>query len=145
MLCIIQEKTKSVSRIPHSWLPICLHTFYFFFILELEIGIVQRPFIRLHVPNYLNYGGIGAVIGHEIIHGFDNKGLQFDKSGEIADWWSKESKAEFNNRAQCLVEQYGNFSYPDLNLKVNIIILYIFQCRASFISFPTDEWQPNAW
>ena len=58
----------------------------------------------------MNYGGIGSAIGHEIIHGFDDAGSQFDKNGNAVNWWDPATKLKFDKRAQCLLNQYKNFS-----------------------------------
>ncbi|XP_022109951.1 endothelin-converting enzyme homolog isoform X2 [Acanthaster planci] len=76
-------------------------------------GILQPPFYHPDLPRYSNFGGIGAVLGHEITHGFDNTGRQFDKNGNIADWWSLSSVIGFQDAAQCLVDQYSNFVMPE--------------------------------
>jgi predicted metalloendopeptidase len=70
-------------------------------------GILQPPFYHHFFPNSLNYGGIGVVIGHEITHGFDDKGRLFDKDGNLHQWWHPKAIAEFHKRAQCLI---GKFS-----------------------------------
>ena len=64
-------------------------------------GILQPPFYHKHFPKSLNYGGIGVVIGHEIIHGFDDKGRQFDHAGNINQWWDHESSERFHNKVVC--------------------------------------------
>ena len=69
-------------------------------------GILQPPFYHKHFPKSLNYGGIGVVIGHEITHGFDDKGRQFDHIGNINQGWDHESSERFHNRAQCIIDQY---------------------------------------
>jgi predicted metalloendopeptidase len=66
-------------------------------------GILQPPFYHRYFPRSLNYGGIGVVIGHEITHGFDDKGRLFDKDGNLHRWWHDEAIEEFNHRAQCLI------------------------------------------
>ncbi|CAF4364736.1 unnamed protein product, partial [Rotaria sordida] len=68
---------------------------------------------------YLNYGGIGTIIGHEITHGFDDTGRQFDKDGNRISWWTNETIEKFNNRKQCFIEQYSNFSVPEINMNSN--------------------------
>src|SRR5699024_6809855 len=55
----------------------------------------------------MNIAAIGAVIGHEITHGFDDQGQQFDKSGNLVDWWTDETKKRFTEGAQCFIKQYG--------------------------------------
>jgi neprilysin len=66
----------------------------------------------------MNYGAIGFVIGHEITHGFDDQGRQFDKEGNLVDWWKASTKDQYLKRAQCIIDQYGNFSVPEVGLKV---------------------------
>jgi putative endopeptidase len=71
-------------------------------------GILQPPFFYLDGDKAINYGAIGAVIGHEMTHGFDDQGRQYDKDGNLNSWWTKEDEEKFNNRADILVEQYNN-------------------------------------
>jgi predicted metalloendopeptidase len=66
----------------------------------------------------VNYGAIGAVIGHELTHGFDDQGRRFDADGNLRDWWTQQDAAEFNKRADCLVNEYSAFS-PVEGAKVN--------------------------
>ncbi|XP_030842476.1 neprilysin-1 [Strongylocentrotus purpuratus] len=73
-------------------------------------GILQPPFYFRHNLKAMNYGGIGMVIGHELTHGFDNKGRLFDKDGTLRAWFSSESVEAFNEKKQCLIDQYSNFS-----------------------------------
>ncbi|KAI8356891.1 hypothetical protein B0O80DRAFT_384119 [Mortierella sp. GBAus27b] len=73
-------------------------------------GILQPPFFHTENPEYINYGGIGVVAGHEITHGFDNKGHLFDSEGRMVNWWTNTTSEAFNAKARCFVEQYGNFS-----------------------------------
>lgn len=72
-------------------------------------GILQGMFFSNDRPHYMNYGGIGYVIGHEITHGFDDQGRLYDKSGNLRDWWHRETSAKFTERAQCVLNQYNNF------------------------------------
>ncbi|XP_031319722.2 membrane metallo-endopeptidase-like 1 [Camelus dromedarius] len=74
-------------------------------------GILQPPFFSKEQPQALNFGGIGMVIGHEIIHGFDDNGRNFDKDGNMLDWWSNFSAQHFQQRSECMVHQYGNYSW----------------------------------
>jgi len=73
-------------------------------------GILQPPFYNAKADPAINYGGIGAVIGHESTHGFDNTGRQFDKDGNLADWWTAADSANFDKRAQCIVDQFDALS-----------------------------------
>jgi len=73
-------------------------------------GILQAPFFDPNADPAVNYGAIGAVIGHEIGHGFDDQGRRFDELGRIRDWWTEESDTRFSERADMLVEQYDGYS-----------------------------------
>ena len=70
-------------------------------------AILQPPFFDPEADDAANYGGIGAVIGHEIGHGFDDQGSKYDGDGNMTDWWEPADRAEFDRRAQALIEQYG--------------------------------------
>ncbi|KAM9127684.1 neprilysin isoform 1-T3 [Pangshura tecta] len=74
-------------------------------------GILQPPFFSASQSKSLNYGGIGMVIGHEITHGFDDNGRNFNENGDLIDWWTQESAQHFKDQSQCMVYQYGNFSW----------------------------------
>ncbi|WP_263359664.1 M13-type metalloendopeptidase [Acidicapsa ligni] len=63
-----------------------------------------------------NYGHLGAVIGHEITHGFDNSGAHYDYTGSLADWWSADDKRKFDEKASCFVQEYSNFAEGDLHV-----------------------------
>ncbi|KAI1321658.1 hypothetical protein EDD11_003138 [Mortierella claussenii] len=76
-------------------------------------GILQQPFFHGDSPEYLNYGGIGVVAGHELTHAFDNEGRLFDAHGKLSDWWSNSTLKEFKERSQCFIDQYGNFTVKD--------------------------------
>ena len=73
-------------------------------------GILQKPFFDPDAHPAENYGGIGAVIGHEIGHGFDDQGAQYDGEGNLNDWWTTDDKAAFEVKSTALVEQYNAFS-----------------------------------
>jgi len=82
-------------------------------------GILQPPFFGKLRPKSQNYGGIGVVIGHEITHGFDNQGAQFDKDGNAQNWWDNVTKVEYDKRAQCMSDQYSGFFAQAAGLNVN--------------------------
>jgi len=67
----------------------------------------------------MNYGGIGMVIGHEITHGFDDQGRQFDKDGNLVEWWNQDVTEAFTDKAQCIIDQYGNYVMPQINRTLN--------------------------
>ncbi|KAF9958922.1 hypothetical protein BGZ65_001057, partial [Modicella reniformis] len=80
--------------------------------ISVPAGILQPPFFHVDNPEYLNYGAIGTVAGHELTHGFDNNGRQWDSTGRFRNWWSNSTVEAFNSRANCFIEQYGNFTVP---------------------------------
>jgi putative endopeptidase len=80
-------------------------------------AILQPPFFDLNADDAVNYGGIGAVIGHEIGHGFDDQGSTFDGDGVMRNWWTPEDLTAFKAKTKTLVDQYSGFKvFPDLNL-----------------------------
>ena len=80
-------------------------------------AILQPPFFNAAADDAVNYGGIGAVIGHEISHGFDDSGSQSDGDGNLRDWWTKEDKVNFSKLTSALVDQYTAYSpLPNYNL-----------------------------
>jgi putative endopeptidase len=81
-------------------------------------AILQPPFFDLKADDASNYGGIGMVIGHEITHGFDDRGRRFDKEGNLRDWWKEEDARRYKERAKKIEAQYGNFTAID-GIKVN--------------------------
>ena len=82
-------------------------------------GILQPLFYSRNFPKSLNYGGIGVVIGHEITHGFDDKGRQFDKHGNLKQWWNNATINRFRSQAQCIVDQYSAYKLPGIDLPIN--------------------------
>jgi putative endopeptidase len=81
-------------------------------------GILQPPFFYADADDAVNYGAIGAVIGHEITHGFDDQGSHFDADGQLREWWTEADRTEFMRRAQVLVEQFDEYAVVD-DLHVN--------------------------
>jgi putative endopeptidase len=73
-------------------------------------GILQPPFYSNAARDSVNYGAVGAVIGHELTHGFDDQGRQFDGDGNLRDWWTKNDRDRFTKLSDCLVNEYGGFS-----------------------------------
>ena len=72
-------------------------------------AILQPPFFDAEADDAANYGGIGAVIGHEIGHGFDDQGAKYDGDGNLVDWWTDADRTEFGARTKALIEQYDDF------------------------------------
>lgn len=81
-------------------------------------GILQPPFYSTKADDAVNYGAIGVVIGHELTHGFDDEGRQFDADGNLKDWWQKADEEKFTKLADCFVNEYGGFS-PATGLELN--------------------------
>ena len=73
-------------------------------------GILQPPFYDNKMDDAVNYGGIGMVIGHELTHGFDDEGRQFDAKGNLHDWWTETDSKEFASRAACIADEYSSFA-----------------------------------
>ncbi|XP_043864063.1 neprilysin-4 isoform X1 [Drosophila mojavensis] len=82
-------------------------------------GILQPPFYHRYFPKSLNFGGIGVVIGHELTHGFDDKGRLFDSNGNIHKWWTDSSIRGFDDRARCIISQYGNYTVEEVGIALN--------------------------
>ena len=80
-------------------------------------GILQPPFFNFKADDAINYGGSGAVIGHEISHGFDDQGSKSDAEGNLVSWWTADDRTKFESRAQCVVDQFNGYEVlPGLNV-----------------------------
>jgi putative endopeptidase len=85
-------------------------------------GILQPPFFNPDADDAINYGAIGAVIGHEITHGFDDQGAKFDLEGNLKDWWSPADLKNFEGRSECIVNQFSAFEVePGLNMTGKLV------------------------
>ena len=89
----------------------------------LPAGILQGEFYNEYRPQHLNFGRIGWLIGHEISHGFDDLGRQFDVDGNVFDWWSQKTKEKYLQKAQCIIHQYGN--YTDEQVGIGVCHFYL--------------------
>ncbi len=81
-------------------------------------GILQPPFFDVRLDDAVNFGAIGGVIGHELTHGFDDQGRQFDAEGDLRDWWTPQDGKEFEKRASCIADQYSGYTAVG-DVKVN--------------------------
>jgi len=81
-------------------------------------GIMQSPFFKTDAPEPANFGGLGMVMGHELTHGFDDEGRQFDGDGNLHEWWSKPVNDAFTERAECVAKQYDGYTAVD-DVKLN--------------------------
>ncbi|XP_075528272.1 neprilysin-1-like isoform X1 [Dermacentor variabilis] len=82
-------------------------------------GILQGVFYEHGLPRSINFGAVGMVVGHEMTHGFDDKGSQFDAEGALKQWWTNETRAEFMKRTKCFVYEYGNITDKEANMTLN--------------------------
>jgi putative endopeptidase len=81
-------------------------------------GILQPPFFNQNADDAINYGAIGAVIGHEITHGFDDGGSQYDAEGNLKSWWTPDDRKKFEERAECVINQFGGYQIQE-GLNIN--------------------------
>ena len=110
---------RPVDRTEWGLTPQTVNAYYNPFANEIVFpaAILQPPFFDMNADDAVNYGGIGAVIGHEISHGFDDNGRKFDAKGVMRDWWTDEDNKRFEERAGALVQQYNAFSpIPGMNV-----------------------------
>jgi putative endopeptidase len=82
-------------------------------------GILQPPYFDLTGDDAINYGAIGAVIGHEMSHGFDDQGRKFDLNGNLTDWWTAEDAKNYTDRATCVEQQFSSFRVEEVGLNQN--------------------------
>jgi len=92
-------------------------------IIVFPAGILQPPFFNKDADDAVNYGAIGAIIGHEMIHHFDSQGRKFDASGNLTDWWTQKDADSFNKSTEVLVDEYNRFEVlPGLNVNGNLTL-----------------------
>lgn len=109
---------EPVDRSEWGMSPITVNAYYSPNLNEIvfPLGILQFPFFSAGSPGAMNYGGFGVVAGHEISHGFDDSGSQFDAQGFLNDWWSNASRANFEQRVECIEQQYSEYTVSGDNL-----------------------------
>ena len=103
---------KPVDRLEWTMTPPTVNAYYDPLMnnINFPAGILQPPFFDRKVDDAVNYGGIGMVIGHELTHGFDDQGRQFDAKGNLHDWWTPADAKAFEERDACIADEYGGFS-----------------------------------
>lgn len=79
-------------------------------------GILQEPFFHIDFPKSINFGGVGTIMGHELSHGFDDTGREYDKYGTLNQWWNDATIEAYNNATICIVEQYSKYKINDESL-----------------------------
>src|SRR5213595_3098001 len=116
----VQKIGKPVDRTDWGMTPPTVNAYYNPNMNEIVFpaGILQPPFFYANADDAVNYGAIGAVIGHEMTHGFDDEGRQFDAKGNLRDWWTPQSAAKFKERSKAVVQQYSEYE-PLPGLHVN--------------------------
>jgi putative endopeptidase len=115
----IQKLGKPVDRSEWGMTPQTVNAYYNPTMNEIVFpaAILQPPFFDMDADDAVNYGGIGAVIGHEVGHGFDDQGSTFDGDGVMRNWWTAKDQSEFKKRTSALIAQYSEFKvFPDLNV-----------------------------
>jgi predicted metalloendopeptidase len=102
---------KAVDRMEWGMSPPTVNAYYNPQINEIVFpaGILQPPYFDAEADDAFNYGGMGSVIGHEMTHGFDDQGRQFDSTGNLANWWTDADLKAFNERAECVIQQFNGF------------------------------------
>lgn len=109
---MIKKVNKPVDRTEWGMTPPTVNAYYnpTFNEIVFPAGILQFPFFDKDADDAINYGAIGAVIGHEMTHGFDDQGRQYDKDGNLKDWWTKDDADKFKKRVQVMIDQYDKFT-----------------------------------
>jgi putative endopeptidase len=103
---------KPVDRTEWGMTPPTVNAYYnpLFNEIVFPAGILQFPFFDKDADDAINYGGIGMVIGHEMTHGFDDQGSQYDKDGNLKNWWTAEDRAKYKKRVQVMIDQYNKYT-----------------------------------
>ncbi|WP_101443567.1 M13 family metallopeptidase [Pontibacter ramchanderi] len=112
---MVSQLGKPVDRTKWGMTPPTVNAYYSPVMNEIVFpaGILQFPFFDPNADDAVNYGGIGAVIGHEISHGFDDSGSQYDKDGNLRNWWTDTDRARFQEKADQLVKQFNDYTVQD--------------------------------
>jgi len=117
---MVNQIGKPVDRTKWEMTPPTVNAYYHPLLNEIVFpaGILQPPFFDANADDAVNYGGIGAVIGHEITHGFDDQGRNYDANGNLNNWWLPEDSAKFVERAKTIIDQFDSYTVLD-TLRVN--------------------------
>jgi putative endopeptidase len=116
----LKKVNKPVDRSEWTMTPPTVNAYYnpTFNEIVFPAGILQYPFFDNNADDAINYGAIGLVIGHEMTHGFDDQGRQYDKDGNLKDWWTKEDAEKFKTKVKVMIDQYNQFTVLN-NIHVN--------------------------
>ena len=117
---MIKKVDKPVDRLEWGMTPPTVNAYYnpTFNEIVFPAGILQFPFFDKDADDAINYGAIGAVIGHEMTHGFDDQGRQYDKDGNLKDWWTAADAANYEQRDKCITDEYTQ-DVPEAGVKQN--------------------------
>jgi putative endopeptidase len=109
---VLQKIGKPVDRYEWEMTPPTVNAYYDPQMnnINFPAGILQPPFFQKDMDDAVNYGGIGMVIGHELTHGFDDEGRQFDAKGNLHDWWTPSDAKEFEQRVACVADEYSSYT-----------------------------------
>jgi len=115
---IVDRLEKKMDKNRWEMLP---HTINAYFYPELNeivfpAAILQPPYFDPNADDSFNYGGIGATIGHEMTHGYDDQGRKYDHNGNLNDWWTENDAKKYNNKAKKIVQQYNQYKLYDVNV-----------------------------
>jgi putative endopeptidase len=118
---MINKLGKPVDKTEWGMTPPTVNAYYnpLFNEIVFPAGILQFPFFDENADDAINYGGIGMVIGHEMTHGFDDQGRQYDKDGNLSDWWTPEDATKFKAKVKVMIDQYDGFTVLDGSMHVN--------------------------
>lgn len=122
---MIDKLGKPVDKTEWGMTPPTVNAYYnpSFNEIVFPAGILQFPFFDFNSDDAINYGAIGAVIGHEMTHGFDDQGRQYDKDGNLIDWWTEADADKFKTKANVVVDQYNNYKVlNDLSVNGNLTL-----------------------
>ncbi|KAM9827870.1 phosphate-regulating neutral endopeptidase PHEX isoform 2-T2 [Neosynchiropus ocellatus] len=129
----VMQTLKFVAHLDLSWLrksvprtewftnPTTVNAFYSSSTNQIRFpaGELQKPFFwGKEYPRAMSYGAIGVIVGHELTHGFDSNGRKYDKNGNLGPWWSNASVTAFNDKAQCMIDQYSDYYWQEAGLNV---------------------------
>jgi putative endopeptidase len=114
---------KPVDRAEWGMTPPTVNAYYNPYLNEIVFpaGILQPPFFDPKADDAINYGGIGAVIGHEMTHGFDDQGAKFDAAGNLRDWFAPGDLEKFQARAKCVEDQFGAYEIEGMKLNGKLV------------------------
>ncbi len=115
-----QDIGKAVDKTRWGMTPPTINAYYnpSFNEIVFPAGILQPPFFNVAADDALNYGNAGGIIGHEVTHGFDDEGSQYDAAGNLKMWWTADDRARFEKKADCIVNQFDNYEVlPGLKMQ----------------------------